>query len=135
MQKECIYRLIVRIGGLLLPGENTKAYLDRVSGESGVGYASLRAAYYGRDIGPNLYVSSKTVEKLEWAAKNADHTDSVIAFTKYYLDLWEDDPETYRDQIDAARTFISRLRRFDEEGNEDAGIPGFQTRGLDAGEG
>jgi hypothetical protein len=118
MQKERIQDLIAAIGGLLLPGENTKSYLTRVSLKSGVHYDCVYASFYGR------YTSANSLEKYKKAAQDADHTKDIARFNQFYLRLFENNPELHRGKIDAMREFLARLQRDDERDDE-------ETRGFD----
>jgi hypothetical protein len=113
MHHAYIKSLILVIGGK--PGPNTKAYLDQVSKQSGVGYSSLRAAYYGRWISKNQFVSNETLKKLEQAAENARQTYDIVAFTELQISIWETTPELSHAKIALARDFIADLRRHDAE--------------------
>ena len=125
MENEYTYSLVVAVGGVQLPGENTKTYLARVAETAGVGFYALRRAFYGE------YVSKKVISKLEQAAKDARQADAAIASTEYYLKIWERNPELYRPWIDAAREFLDALHRYPE-------TPGdfdLAARTADVGEG
>ena len=131
MQKEYIERLIAKIGGLMRPGENTKRYLERVAADSGVHFDSAHAAYYGR------YVSKTSFEKFKQAARNATHTKSALVFANYHLGIWETDPEFHREEIDATREFIERIRRSDDRRrryNENRQELDIRARGENGGE-
>jgi hypothetical protein len=110
MDKAYIRALIIRVVGARLPGETIDEYLARGSKYIGIGYRSFRAAYYGQDIGPGIYISKNTREKLEKAAKHARKPEYLIAVTEHQLRMWEADPELHRPYIDAAREFLFKLR-------------------------
>ena len=114
MQKEYIQQLIAKVGGPFRPNENPPRYIARIADEVGVGFRSMRAAYYGQSISRNRFCSNKFLTKLERAARNAHHREAALTFAKYYLSLWETTPEVHREEMDAAREFIGRINQCNE---------------------
>lgn len=132
MEKSYIRSLIVRITGARFPGESKDEWLYRGSGYARIGYSSFRAAWYGQYIGPNIYISKNTREKLERAAKHACKPHYLITIVEHQIRIWEADPnpELYRPYIDAAREFVGTLTVQPEDvsaGNGDGEIAGAAT--------
>lgn len=114
MHQAYIKSLMLLIGGIPRPGE-TDPWLKEMSENLGIGFRSLRAAWYGQWISKNKYVSDKNLEILERAAQNARQTHGFATSIDLQIAIWETAPELFRDQIRMAREFVARLRRYDQE--------------------
>lgn len=117
MHHAYIKSLIIIIGG---NKRNIKALLLEASRKSDVGFSSIRAAYYGRWISKNQFVSNETLRKLEQAADNARQTHDLVEFTELQIAIWETAPELYQTKIIRARKFIDDMREFDQESRRSA---------------
>jgi hypothetical protein len=103
--------LILIVGGNLQPGERVKGYLRRVAKLTGIGDSSIEKTWKGQ------YSSRKTIQVLQQAAtkKTANDNDKLISQLENKIAAWEwIDPHHHRPDIDAARGFIDRLRRYAE---------------------
>jgi|SRR5215467_4342960 len=116
MHQAYIRSLMLLIGGIPRAGE-MDAWLDRISKTTGIGFRSLRAAYYGQWISKYTYVSSKTLNKLEWAADDARQNRDTVEFLELQISIWETSANLYQPKIDMARNFVAWLRRYDAEGS------------------
>jgi hypothetical protein len=114
MHHAYVKSLLLLIGGVPRAGE-IDAWLDKISKTTGIGFASVRAAHYGRWISKNQFVSKKTLQKLEQAAEHARQTSDLVTFLELQIAIWETAPELFQHRIGMARRFIADLRRYDAE--------------------
>lgn len=105
-----IKSLMILIGGPPPIGAWDR-WMDNLSEITGVGRSSLCAAWKGRWISKNRFVSDNTLRKLEEASEHAEQNHDVITFLEKQIAIWETDPDRFQSRIEIFRDTVSRLRR------------------------
>jgi hypothetical protein len=95
--------LVTAVGGLMLPGENRKAWLHRVAAATGLAPRVVKAAYYQEKT------SRIAAEKLKAAARD-EANQMARQFEEMAAKLEIHDPDFFSDQANQMRDVARTLR-------------------------